>query len=679
MKIRTIALAAVGVVVLLIAGVAVFLLTLDVNQYKGRIAEAVKDATGRELTLKGDIKLVLGFTPSLAVNDVSFANAPWGSRPQMATIKKFEAEVALIPLLSGHAEVKRLILNGADILIETDARGRSNLDFAETAAEKPKTQPPAQQGAAKQATIPIVNVVQIEDAVVTMLDGKTKSRTTVKVEKLALGADSATSPLKLDLAGAYNNQPIKLRGTLGPLASLSSGTSPWPIDLTAEAGGATVKAKGSVKKPMEGEGVALDVSAEGSSLASLGPLAGSDLPPIGPYKLKAHIAGSEAKYDITNLELTAGKTTLTGDASVIPGKKPMEARANLSSKLIDLADFSPPAKKTEAKTSAPASGQGKAGPSDGRVLSDAPLPLDALKDVNADVKLRADKLQSDQLALSDLAVDVTARNGALTVRPFTAVLSGGKLNGDVSVSSAQVAVKFTGNALDLGALLKTMAGVDLLKGAGDIALNVTGSGKSVRAIAASLNGTTELVIGQGEIDSRYVDLIGADVLRTVAPWLKGQSNTKLNCMVSRFDIRNGVATVKDMLMDTQLMTLTGKGNIDLRNEHLDLQLIPQPKDSALVSLALPINVGGTLASPSAMPDPMGVAKRAGGMLGGAALGPLGVLGGLASGGTQDKNPCVAALQKQPAAGQRQQPAAQPAQPSTPLQGIERGIRGIFNR
>jgi len=76
MKIRTIALAAVGVVVLLIAGVAVFLLTLDVNQYKGRIAEAVKDATGRELTLKGDIKLVLGFTPSLAVNDVSFANAP---------------------------------------------------------------------------------------------------------------------------------------------------------------------------------------------------------------------------------------------------------------------------------------------------------------------------------------------------------------------------------------------------------------------------------------------------------------------------------------------------------------------------------------------------------------------------------------------------------------------------
>src|SRR6185436_246306 len=74
MKIRTIVFAAVGVVVLIVAGLAVFLLTLDVNQYKGRIAEAVKDATGRELTIKGDIKLSLGLTPSLVVNDVSFQN-----------------------------------------------------------------------------------------------------------------------------------------------------------------------------------------------------------------------------------------------------------------------------------------------------------------------------------------------------------------------------------------------------------------------------------------------------------------------------------------------------------------------------------------------------------------------------------------------------------------------------
>ena len=683
MKIRTIVFAAIGVVVLIVAGLAVFLLTLDVNQYKGRIAEAVKDATGRELTIKGDIKLSLGLTPSLVVNDVSFQNAPWGTRPQMATIKHFEAEVALIPLLSGNAEVKKLILDGADILVETDARGRSNLEFAETAADKPKAPPPAQQGAAKQATIPTVNLVQIQDALLTYNDGKTKQRTTVKVEKLGLGADTASSPLKIDLAAAYNNQPIKARGTLGPLASLSAtGAAPWPVDLTVEAGGATIKAKGSIQKPMTGEGLNLDVSAEGQSLATLGVLAGSELPPIGPYKLASHVTGADAKYDLTKLELTAGKTTLTGDLSVSPGKKPMEVRGNFSSKLIDLADFSPPGKKAEAKTSGPA-GPAKPARSDGRVLPDTPLPLDALKDINADIKLRAEKLQSDQLALNDLAVDVGARNGALTIRPLTAVVSGGKINGDVSVSAAQtpqVTMKLAATGMDLGALLKALADVDLFKGVGDMNLNVTGAGKSIRAIAASLNGTTEVVIGQGEIQSRYVELIGADVLRTVAPWAnKGGGSTKLNCMVSRFDIRNGVATVKDMLMDTQLVSMAGKGNIDLRSEKLDLQLTPQPKDASLVSLAVPINVTGTLANPMANPDPLSVAKGVGGMVGGAALGPLGLLLPLASAGAQDKNPCIAALQQQPATGQRGAPAQQPAQPSGPLQGIERGIRGIFNR
>jgi uncharacterized protein involved in outer membrane biogenesis len=269
------------------------------------------------------------------------------------------------------------------------------------------------------------------------------------------------------------------------------------------------------------------------------------------------------------------------------------------------------------------------------------------------------------------------------------VVSGGKLDGDVSVATAQtppqVAVKLASTGVDLGALLKAMADIDLFKGAGDLSINVTGSGKSMRAIAASLNGSTEVVVGQGEIASRYVDLIGADLLRTIAPWVKGAGSTKLNCMVTRLDIRNGVATARDMLMDTQLVTMAGKGTIDLRTERLDLQLVPRPKDASLLSLAVPINVTGTLANPTAAPDPLAVAKGVAGIVGGAALGPLGVLVPLISGGAEDKNPCLTALSKQPAAGQPQpqqrgvQPAqpAQPSPPAGPLQGIERGIRGIF--
>ncbi|MBL0930782.1 MAG: AsmA family protein [Alphaproteobacteria bacterium] len=106
----------VGLIVLAVGGVAVFLSTLDVNKYKPQIVEAAKNATGRELKLTGDIKLGLGFNPSFSVADVSFANASWGSRPEMVKVGRFEVQVALIPLLSQQVDVKKLVLLDADLL-----------------------------------------------------------------------------------------------------------------------------------------------------------------------------------------------------------------------------------------------------------------------------------------------------------------------------------------------------------------------------------------------------------------------------------------------------------------------------------------------------------------------------------------------------------------------------------
>ena len=84
-------------VAIVVAAVAV-LSSLDFNDYKGVIAEEVKKATGRDLKISGDLKLHISLTPSLYVDGVTFANAPWGSRPEMVSLKRLEAEVALMPL-----------------------------------------------------------------------------------------------------------------------------------------------------------------------------------------------------------------------------------------------------------------------------------------------------------------------------------------------------------------------------------------------------------------------------------------------------------------------------------------------------------------------------------------------------------------------------------------------------
>ena len=113
------------VVIALVAG-AVAIARFDPDSLKPRIEAAVKRATGRELTLNGEIGLKLALSPTIQVADAAFANPPGFSRPQMATLQGLELQLGLLPLLSGRYEINRLVLIHPDILLETDAAGTPN-------------------------------------------------------------------------------------------------------------------------------------------------------------------------------------------------------------------------------------------------------------------------------------------------------------------------------------------------------------------------------------------------------------------------------------------------------------------------------------------------------------------------------------------------------------------------
>ena len=99
MRLRTILIALLVLVVVVLGGAAIFVMSLDFNQYKGLIARQVEQATGRSLTIKGNIALALSLTPTLVADDLSLANAEGGSRPEMVTVKRLEVQLQLLPLL----------------------------------------------------------------------------------------------------------------------------------------------------------------------------------------------------------------------------------------------------------------------------------------------------------------------------------------------------------------------------------------------------------------------------------------------------------------------------------------------------------------------------------------------------------------------------------------------------
>ena len=99
---------------------------VDPNSFKSNIEAAVRDATGRELVLTGDIEL--GFFPwlSLKTGEGSFGNAPgFGSEP-MVSWKHARLGAKLWPLLRGQLVADRVVVEGADVRLVRHADGSAN-------------------------------------------------------------------------------------------------------------------------------------------------------------------------------------------------------------------------------------------------------------------------------------------------------------------------------------------------------------------------------------------------------------------------------------------------------------------------------------------------------------------------------------------------------------------------
>lgn len=131
MKVRTrIGLVLAAVLALgALAGVALPHL-VDVEAYRPALVQAVKEATGRELVIEGPLQLSMFPQPRISARKVRFANAVGTKGAQMAAVEWIGVSPAWGPLLLGRLEVGRLTLYKPVIVLEADAQGRPNWQFA---------------------------------------------------------------------------------------------------------------------------------------------------------------------------------------------------------------------------------------------------------------------------------------------------------------------------------------------------------------------------------------------------------------------------------------------------------------------------------------------------------------------------------------------------------------------
>ncbi|MFO1056834.1 MAG: AsmA family protein [Dongiaceae bacterium] len=659
-----------ALLVLALVAVVVVVATTDFNRYRPLIEAQVKSISGRDLSIAGDFALSLSLKPTVVVHDVKLANAPWGSRPDMAVIRTLEAELELLPLLSGQVKVDHVLLQGADILLETDKDGQGNWNLV----------PGDAAGAGGGAGAPpVIDRVSIADSTLALRDGQSGQQHRLDLKALAVASTSVTSPVSVEAAGAVDGAPLTLSGTLGsPWAML--GNQPVPLDLKLSLAGAALTLKGQVTDPAHARGIDVALTAEGRSLAELGTVAGLPLPPLGPYQVAGRLTDLEGSaFHLAGLRVRLGGSDLAGEATLTLGGPRPRLAADLAADRLDAQDIG--------------IRPGNGGTRGGTLIPADPLPFGILTRLDGDIRFSGKQVLKAPVVLSDVALEARLEAGKLTIERFATGLAGGTVaaSGAIDAARAEATLELHAETrrVEAGALLQMLDVSRVLSGGRvNLSLDVTGQGRSLHAVAASLDGQTRMDMGPGDIDNDFVRLLMADLVKLLSFGGSG-SNSNLNCIAARFDLRGGVATTRGLVIDTPAVTVVGSGEIRLDTENLDLVLVPHAKSPGLASLAVPMQVRGPIANPSVFPDPIGTATglagSAVGVAAGVALAPVAIIGALAgltgssalASDAAGRNPCTDAL-----AGAKPEPPRSTGEkiltaPVDAAKGIGDAIKGIF--
>ncbi|QQS11787.1 MAG: AsmA family protein [Rhodospirillales bacterium] len=606
-------------------GLYVWASTRDLSRYQNQITEQFRRATGRELSMKGGLRINFTFSPSAVAENVVLANAPGGSRPEMARVKRVVLHLDPFSLLLGEIRVGRIQLSGADILIERDADGRSNVAMEAPVEDSgPHARAHTSHRVKSTPSLPWIGQIEVDGSTLTLRETNDRPTVVIAIDRFVGRASQANSPLSGEFSGRVNG------GETLVLTSARAGTFdgwlkgfPGELDIQGALAGGPVTVKG----PATARRLEVVVTTAGASLAALGPVLGIPLPETAPYDLRLKVtnAGSRTRVDIEKLQIGASEMLADLRFGADKSGRPT-LNATVTSERIDLADFrkrpAPVAPPPAAGGSTPASGApppppamtltapAPAAPADGRVIPADAYPVEAIRRWNVVAAVRVTELVGAAVRVQSLSASIGLNNGKLTFRP-AATIGGGQASLD-----AQVDVSGPGPVLTLTAStarvpveeLTALLGIGVvLKGAlVDIEVKLRGPGRNLRESLGLATGTVDFTAGAGEVAAGGAHLLSPEWKRLLNASGRGQV---FNCVAGRIELggraegERGAANIRRLVVDAPRFAAAGGGYVQMRNEAVDLVLWPELRDFSLAAASQPLQWKGTLARMSAESNP----------------------------------------------------------------------------
>jgi len=500
--VKWLALIFVGLLVVVVAAVLVLPNVINWNNYKPEIAAAARNATGRDLRIDGDIRISMWPDLDFSVSGIRFANAPGASPSDMLSVGSVAGKMALWPLLSKELDINSLVVKNASVHLAVDKQGNPNwaIGTGEAAPTKPSGEQPA-AGAQGPGLNVRLGEFKLEGSEVSYEDAATGQKIEAKDISLTTAMSDPARPFAVNGRMTVNAEPVTMDLLLDSPRRLFDGqkasaklklASKW---LNASYDG------GAQQRPTPGlDGVFdLSIPSVGQLASWLGRPLEKSQPDPGMLKVRAEFATDGAKTVLKSATVQGAALNAKATGSLDASAPVMKLTFDLESGVLDVDRYLPPPSRTAppppaaapATTAAPTRNPLAA-------ISDRPLDLSALKQIDAEVKVAIAGVKALGYEIGRTALAATAKGGLLNAELSDLALYGGDVKGTIKLDGSGKALAAAASfKIDHVTIDKLAAGAGPVPATGVVSatFEAKAQGVSPRALAESLYGKLALDLG----------------------------------------------------------------------------------------------------------------------------------------------------------------------------------------
>jgi uncharacterized protein YhdP len=319
--------------------------------------------------------------------------------------------------------------------------------------------------------------------------------------------------------------------------------------------------------------------------------------------------------------------TLNGKSLDITGKIDKEPKVSpqfdikLESKSFDLA---PLAAASIASSVGKSTGSVKPTSTQSKYFfSDDALPFNLLPNANGNIALNMNELKlPNQTDLKDMSGTIAFKGDRIDINDLKFDLGKGQAQAQISLSQISsaapaVSIKALAKGFTLEQLLvSTNSSAKMSGGDTQIALNLSGRGKSSHQIVGAANGAAQMTVGSARIDSDLLNAAGdlaVTIMDTLNPMRKQSNQTILECAVAYLPVSNGMVNIKDSIgVETDRLDIALSGTLNLNTEVINLKIDPRQRSGITtgVNLGSLVQIEGTLQDPKTGINKEGVVNSA---------------------------------------------------------------------